>query len=257
MAQAAACDALCQEWRPRIRRFLAGPSTEEVEDALQDAILALVLSPDGGAPKALAGAEVARPQAWRRRVLQNHLCSAGRYAGRRRHAESAQVQGLSPSAEKREWARRKQERERLATTLGDRRRQLLNDPIDRHHAPPLRGDAGEAEAQLHLEARRHSLWPLLPELAIQRRVIVALSLRFDPTPFAEELARKRAEPVAEVLHRIGDALAAAMSGREEPPTAAAAAVVWPDGDRAKARESARKAQERGILDLCKRIGSSA
>ena len=241
-AQAAACDALCKEWRPRIRRFLASPSTEEVEDALQDAILALVLSASGGAPKALASAEVARPQAWRRRVLQNHLCSAGRYTGRRRHAESAQAQALSPSAEKREWARRKQERERQASTLGDARRQLLSDPIDRQHAPTLRGDGGDTEAQLDLEARRRDLWPLLPELAIQRLVIVALALRFDPSPFAEELARKRTEPVAEVLHRIGDALAAAVAGKEEPPTEAAAAVVWPDGDLAKAREIARKAQ---------------
>jgi DNA-directed RNA polymerase specialized sigma24 family protein len=89
-----AIDRLCQEWRPIIRRYLVEPDEAELQDALQQALLTLVLS------KRIVSRQPDKAPAWRRQILKNHLADGVRKRGRRQHTEQAQRLGLAPQAER-------------------------------------------------------------------------------------------------------------------------------------------------------------
>ncbi len=67
--------AVLAEWAGPVRRFWSGRAEDEVEEALQDAVVALLT---GRAPRAIAPEGVTSPRAWRQRVLRNHLLDRAR-----------------------------------------------------------------------------------------------------------------------------------------------------------------------------------
>lgn len=247
-------DALAREWRPRIRRLLQAPSADEVEAALAAAMLALVVerSESTGKPRALAPADAESPRAWRRRVLQNHLISELRKDGRRRHADRAVSQGLSPEAEHEAWRENKQERERIRWSPGaPESTPSLSEP---HTAAAPEPQARTAPA---LGMQRRAVWAVLPQLSVSRAVMVVFAMNGDPSPFAEPLAHHLSEPPEPVLRRIRYALVAPPDHVHDYLTMAEVRVPWPTAPDAKALDSARKALQRGIADVRKALARQA
>lgn len=244
-----AIEALADEWRNRVRAVLCALSratSEEVEDALHDALLALCLRSEDGPPRVLAPLDAAKPAAWRARVLKNYLIDRHRRRFRRDHAEQAQGRELSPRAEQEAWSRVKQRAQ------GDEAPafQVVDTPV----AP--RSAEGEAD-RMELLAGRPRVLAALPHLAVRRRVLVALALGVDPSPFLQELAEELGEPVEEVFARVQEARITAHDGSHDHLSTAMIRVVYPDLPLARAREAARKAFARAIADLRARIGEGS
>ncbi|MCK6504451.1 hypothetical protein L6R53_13790 [Myxococcota bacterium] len=238
-----ALDALYREWRPRVRRFLASPSPEEVEEWLHEAMEALCLPAPGQRPRALLVDDEGSPAAWRRTVLRNFLVDRSRRWGRRRHAEQALGEGLEPAEEKARW-RARRGGPAAAADLG------LTEPRPAPPPPP----AGPPDLDLGL--RRAEVLARLPALAVRRRVVLALALGADPSPWAEALARELGEPPEAVLARMEAARSDPAPPGEGLPDMAVR-VCWPDPPLAKAREAARKALERAVEDLRRSVGGDA
>lgn len=235
-----ALDALYREWRPRVRRFLAAPSADEVEEWLQDAMEALCLFEPGKRPRALAPADADLPAAWRRTVLRRHLVDRSRRWGRRRHAEQALGEGLEPAEEKARW------RERRGGGQAPTDHGLTD-------ARPAPAPAPEPPVDLDLGLQRAEVLERLSGLAVRRRVVLALGLAADPSPWAEALAGELREEPEAVLARMQ----AALSDPDPPGEGlsdAAVRVCWPAGPLAKAREAARKALERAVEDMRRLVG---
>ena len=242
--QARFFDAVSAEWRPRARRFLHRPSEDEVEDLLHDALVELCFpTPSGERPRVLAPPGATNPQGWRSTAFKNFCVDRARKRRRRTHADSFAGAGHSPRAEAEAW------REEKAARRGH-----LSAPT----WSPRPGEAPQGEphadgrfatllAQNELDARRAEVIRLAERLAIHRRVILLLSLKHgDPSPFAEELARRLHEPPTHTLARIEVAL---RSDIEEPTALPRVRVPWPVEPEVKARESARKALERAREDV--------
>ena len=238
-----ALDALYREWRPRVRRFLASPSADEVEEVLQEAMEALCIPEPGQSPRALAADDVLSPSAWRRTVLRNHLVDRSRRWGRRRHAEQAMGEGLEPAEEKLRWRERRGGQDApAAASLTEAR--------------PVPPPAPEPPVDLDLGLQRAEVLERLPGLAVRRRVVLALGLGADPSPWAEALAGELREEPEEVLARMQ----AAVSDPDPPGEGlsdSAVRVCWPGGTLAKAREAARKALERAVEDMRRLVGGEA
>lgn len=229
-----AIDALCREWRPIIRRFLLEPDEDEVEDALQQALLTLVLSrrvvaetPDDG-------------RAWRRRILKNHLTDTCRKRGRRQHAERAVGKGLAPQAERQAW--REQKGSRRAPRLD------LNEPRTVGLSPPV---AELDEEALDLHQMRVQAMAALPAVPVGRRVLIALCLGMDPSPWAEELAAVIPDSAEAVLGRMDEARRAVQEHGSDPFLIEVARVVNP---RATDTETAKRTFRRARKDLEQSMG---
>ena len=220
--------ALTREWRPRVARFLQAPSPDEVEEVLQEALVALALSHQGRPPRALAPDDAPHPAAWRRTVLQRHLVDRSRYRGRRRHAEQGEALGLSPRAEAERWRARK-----AGLSL-----------VSEVASPPPAQDERALDLT-ELALRRRDALRVLPGLPVRRRALLLLALGGDPTPFAGELAQDlRCDPVA-LLGRLSAALDPPPT--DDPPTPDQIRVIWPDPP--LKTEAARKTLERAVADL--------
>ena len=242
--------ALQREWRKPVRRMLASPDSHEVEEFLQQALLDLAVArgPDG--PRALAPPGTAKHASYRRKVLKNHLIDRMRKQGRRRHAVDGLAQGLSPQAEAETWAQTKRERrgEPFAsdTSLTDARRPSAPifeavEPLFAEHAP-----------------MRQSVLKVVGELALNRRVTLLLAMRASPLPYAAELAQKLEEEVGRTETRMLLAQVAPLDGTHEYLSEPMVRVPWPWTEPlSKAADSARKALERGMVDLRAKLGVEA
>lgn len=237
-----ALDALAREWRPRVRLWLASPTPDEVEEVLQDALVACCSAEDGQRPRALAPDDAENPAAWRRKVLRNWLTDRARRAGRRRHAEWGLAQGLTPAVEAEAWRHRRPPDAAAASAS-------LTEP---RPAPPPAPD--DPSASLLLPALRRDLVRLLPGVAVRRRVLVALVLGADPSPWVAELARELAEATTDTQARVDRALAEREGGPGDELPLAFVRVCWPTELEGKARESARKSLERAADDLRRLLG---
>lgn len=222
-----ALDMLCREWRPIIRRFLQQPDEAEVEEALQQALLDLVLS------RRIVSKDPETPLAWRRSLLKNHLTDRARRRGRRSHAEQAERAGIAPLAERRAWRQRQDERH--APRLD------LHDPV----GPSADAPATELELdRLDDQRRRSQAARALPALPVRGRVLLALCLGIDPSPWAEELAREVGGTAEDVLGRAEDARRYLLEHGPEPLPMVAVRVVYPDAtDNETAKRTFRRARE--------------
>ncbi len=100
---------------------------------------------------------------------------------------------------------------------------------------------------------RRAVWSVLDRLPILRAVILVLALRGDPSPFAAALAAHLDEPESRVLDRIRYALWAPPDHAHDLLTMAMVRVAWPDGDDAKALDTARNALARALKDVRKHL----
>ncbi len=243
-----AVELLRQEWRPRVQRWLQSPGEDEVDEVLDEALIALCAFEPGQRPRALAPSEAVSPAAWRRQVLKNHLIDRGRRRGRRDHAERGMAAGLSNAAEAETWRRERQQR---AEPHGSNSRYTIG---IREVVPEVALVSPEA---IELRGMRHDVLRALPTLAVRRRVLLLLALRGDPSPFAADLATELHEPEEEVLARIQTALSAPHDGGHEHLSLAMIRVIWPQEHASKAREAARKNLERAIQDIRLKLELSA
>lgn len=242
-------DALAREWRPRVRRFLASPSEGEVDDWLSAAIMALVVELRDGQPRALAPAD-ALPRAWRRRVLQHFLIDEARKRGLRRNAENTLREGGDALDAARRWEERK------ATAPPTGVAPCAEDAsVTAPLGAPLPAEAAAADHPREMD--RRAIWSVLDQLAPMRAVILVLALRGDPRPLAGALAAHLGEPVARVRGRMEYALWAPPDHAHDLLTMAMVRVVKPDGDDAKALDTARKALARALADVRSHLRSRA
>ena len=243
--QARFFEAVSAEWRPHARRFLHRPSEDEVEDLLHDALVELCLqTPSGERPRVLAPPGATNPQGWRTTAFKNFCVDRARKRRRRTHADSFAGAGHSPRAEAEAW--RAEKAARRGSPAADSAR---SQPT--HEAPRVESGSDDGFVTLveqnELNALRAEVIRLAERLAIHRRVILLLSLEHaDPSPFAEELARRLHESPTDTLTRIDVAL---RSDIEDPTALPRVRVPWPVEPEVKARESARKALERAREDL--------
>lgn len=237
-------DALAREWRPRVRRFLANPSEAEVDDWLSAAMMELVVEQRDGIPRALAPADAGNPVAWRRRVLRNHLIDRARKNGLRRNAEETLRDGGDAALAAQRWEDRKQ---RSVPGPADPRDAGLTDA----HGAGKRPVAAHEDDPRDMD--RRAVWSVLDRLPILRAVILVLAMRGDPSPFAAALAAHLDEPEPRVLDRIRYALWAPPDHAHDLLTMAMVRVAWPDGDDAKALDTARKALARALKDVRKHL----
>lgn len=247
-----AVEALADEWRPRVRRFLRSPSPQEVEDWLAGALEALCLSVDGKEPRALAPEGVSSPIGWRRRVLKNHLVDVFRKERRRRHAREGMARGWSPQVEAERWRQEKPEKE--AARKAARKVIPIREDIEVPPPPTPSADPREAIAGLD---RRERVLALLPALAVRRRVLILLAMDGDPTPFLEELAEELGEDPTDTAARMERALLSPHDGSHDYLSEAKVRAVYPHGDLRDAREAARKALARAVADLRKKLGEGS
>ena len=247
-----AWDALVREWRPQVLRFLRGPSPEEVEDVLGEALLALAaVGREGDAPRALAPEGVDSMKAWRRKVLRHFLIDRSRKLARRRHAVKGVVEGWSPKAEREEWRRVQEDRESPSTDNPG-----ADDPSV-HRAAVAAGELSpEAITQRRelLASRRSLVMDVLPELPVRRRVVLMLALSGDPSKFAAELSRKLREDVVDVQGRIDIALHSPPFPDHERLSLERVRVCWPNSPERTARDTARRTLARAVLDAEALVG---
>jgi len=235
-----AIDGLARDWRRRVRRFLQQPSPEEVEDLLQGALLALVLPRDGGEPRVLAPPG-GSPTAWRRRVLKNWLIDQVRSKRRQDHLRKGVARGWAPATEKEVWRREKAVR------------QGAPGPGLRLVASPQEPVGPSSEDWADVVRWRRRVVSMLPELPVRRRVLVAMAMGADPTPFATELAVALDEGTAAVLSRMHVALTEPHDANHDYLSQPMVRVVYPEPKPlGAAREAARKALDNAIVDLKRR-----
>lgn len=228
--------ALMSEWRPRVAAFLGQPAADRVDEELQAALVALCVA-ESGPPRALAPPDVANPRAWRLRVLKNHLVDRARRQGRRAHAERAAGAGHAPHVEAEVWR--------------NRRAAGPQAPLEvlREEAAPA------AEEAVWWSEARSRVVAALPGLAPKRAMIAALTLGVDPLPLVPALARELDEAVEDVAERARSATMPNLPPGEarDGPSDAMVRVIYPTEPLPKARESARKALERALVDLRARL----
>ncbi len=199
-------EALCREWRPILHGLLPA---DQVEDALQDAILELVLA---GAHRVLAGDDVQNAQAWRRRVLKNHIIDRQRKTSRRLHAELAGRKGLDAAEEREAWRRKK--------AGGEGVEALAERPmVEADETPILRIQTRQERA--HVEQA-------LPTLPPSSALLLALLLDLPGEPFVEPLARQQKEKPEVLRARVREAQRALREEGKEPLPLALARVFGPE-----------------------------
>jgi len=230
---------LCNEWRPQIRKFLLSPSAEEIQDTLQSALLQLALPASTSPPRAMAPRDATNPRAWRRTVLKNWLKDTLRGKRRRDHAQRGVAQEWSPSTEKQEWRRERNERAGVLKP---------NTSLTEREAPRTSGIPSD-DVSVWLDSRRQ-LIAMIPTLPVRRRVLLLLALNGDPTPFADDLAALLDEDPSDVLARIHHATSSPHDGGHDYLSEAMVRVVYPPPKPLDAaKEAARKALANTIRDL--------
>lgn len=198
-------EALCREWRPILHGLL---TADQVEDALQDAILELVLA---GAHRVLAPADAQNARAWRRRVLKNHVIDRRRKLSRRLHAELAARKALDAAEEREAWRRRK--------AGGEGVEALAERPaVQVDETPILRIQTQQERAQVE---------QALPKLPPSSALLLALLLDLPGEPFVEPLARQQKEEPDALRARVREAEQALQDQGKEPLPLALARVFGP------------------------------
>ncbi len=245
---------LYAEWQRAIRRLMRAPD-DRADAALQDAMWhACTPSEKTGRLPVHAPDGAGNPRAWRATVLRSRVISGYRRETTRSRKERLFNEGLSRDALK--AARRRQVDQ-------DQASHRLPEPIETARPPAERVPSPEDEAVVldHLRHRRDQVLDYLPDLAVRRRVLIALVLGIDPTPWAEELAAESNEgddALTDLLHRIEVALAPT----NDPPAFTSrrlggVEVTWPmvrvlDAESTNT-ETIRKTLDRAAADLARRV----
>lgn len=199
-------EALCREWRLVLSGLLPADC---VEDALQDAILELVLA---GAHRVLAPESVENARAWRRKVLKNHLIDRQRKTSLRLHAELAAKKGLDPAEEREAWRRKKAGGEGVEA-LAERR---------------VLGADEEAVERVQIQQQRALVEQALAMLPPSSAVLLALLLDLPSEPYLDPLARARKEEPDVLRARVREAERVLRVEGKEPLPLALARVFDPE-----------------------------
>lgn len=222
-------EALCREWRPVLYGLLPA---DQVEDALQDAILELVLA---GAHRVLAPADARNVRAWRRRVLRNHIIDRQRKTSRRFHAELAARKALDSAEEREAWRRKKAGGEGVEA-LDERPAVQIDE------TPVLRIQTQQERAQVE---------QALPQLPPSSALLLALLLDLPGEPFVEPLARQQKERPGALRARVREAERALREEGKEPLPLALARVFGPE---ATTTDTLQRYARRAIARLREHFG---
>lgn len=244
---------LYAEWRRGIRRLVQGDEDER-DALLQDAMWHACTPAANGRLPVHAPEDATHPRAWRTRVLRTRLIDRFRRRTSRRRTEQAFREDLSRGALQTLRARERDQQE------ADHQ---LPDPVETPPPPPEHALSPEDEAVAHDQERfrRDQVLAQLARLAVRRRVLIALVLQIDPTPWAEELVAAIASPtddreemLDDLRHRIDTALSPcnespAFTSRRLGDLPISWAIVHVLDPGATSTEPIRKALDRAFADL--------